>query len=137
MERKFFNISNIYEKLDNFVLAKIEIENEWLADNKIEEPSDFSTFINNIGMHNQIYMINAITNIVYKIIKTKNTEFFFYYYAGKNEESDLKSLVNILDNISENKQKLKDVSIRDLVLGEKTQPDYPYFIIDNTLKIIE
>lgn len=129
------NINRLNEDIENFVIVKKKIEDYMIEQNIIEKKNNVQEYINQLSLHNNIFMMNNKENdlIPFKIFKTNINEICIVYcYQGDNEKTE-EILLDNLKKIKYNLDSLTELSQIDIVNG-KLGLD-PYFIIDGNIKI--
>lgn len=131
---KFIDITKINEDFNEIALAKFDIENVWKTTN-----INLYDFLNRLKIINSfIYSNNEIINFSY--IKGFKDNYIFYngHIDNKLNEHFIDILSKLLAKSNFNLISiLNEIKIEDLVLNEKTSPDYPYFLIDRKYYIFK
>lgn len=124
---KFINIGKLYE-IDDFILAKMEIEKHLLETGKIEKKMPLQDYIKFLDIAKTIYVSEkGITP--FSIIEINDT--IYIHYTTENDDLDFEEFEKIVYKYKENK--LEKIDMFQLYLSQQIQPEYPYVIIDNVL----
>jgi hypothetical protein len=132
---KRIDINNLSNNYEEFVLAKIDIENYLLETNKIEEKIKLVDFLKYLDISTTFVFENKIF-ISFAYYKTKENEYLIYANNSKNEELSDKLLTYIEETIKYVKfgnllDALEPLNLYELLITLKQYPDNGYFIINN------
>ena len=124
---KFINIGKLYE-IDDFILAKVEIEKYLLETGKIEKKMSLPDYINFLDVAKTIYVSEkGITP--FSLMEINGT--VYIHYTTESDDLDFDEFEKIVHKYKENK--LETIDMFQLYLSKQIRPDYPYLIIDNVL----
>lgn len=98
---------------EEFILAKIDIENLLLEDNEIENKMDLESFISYLQIQNNVY-INGNQTVAFKYIKGKTSDYLFYSFTNeKTKEEAISKLKDKLVSIKYDFNNLTKLNMSD------------------------
>lgn len=120
---KFINIGKLYE-VDDFILAKMEIEKHLLETGKIEKKMSLPEYIIYLNLANVIYVSEkGITP--FSVIDVNKTK--YVHYTSEADELNMEEFEDIVNKYIDNNA--EKVDLITMYLAQKSQPEYPYLII--------
>lgn len=132
---KVINLNNIGEYPDDFVLAKIIIENQLKKDKKIDNKMSISEFIHWLELTRTVYVWNE-KFISFRYIKV-NEDYEYLFISGDSLND------TIIENITETLKKSngdiissrKKITSKEIILDGLGIPKTDYFFIDSEIYI--
>lgn len=124
---KFINIGKLYE-IDDFILAKMEIEKYLIETGKIEKKMPLQDYIKFLDIAKTIYVSEK--GIVPFSLKEINKTIYIHY-TTESDDLDFDEFEKMINKFKENK--LEKIDMFQMYLSQQIHPEYPYLIIDNVL----
>lgn len=124
---KFINIGKLYE-IDDFILAKMEIEKYLLETGKIEKKMSLPEYITYLDLAKVVYVSEqGVTPFSFKEINGEE----YVHYTSESDNLNLEEFTKIVNKYKTNK--IEQVNLMEMYLAEKIQPDYPYLIVGTNI----
>lgn len=106
-------LNNLGTFPEEFVLAKVDVENLLIEDKFIENKMSLEEFIQYLQLQNTVYL-NGTQTIAFRYIKGKTSDYIFYTFSDeKTQEEAITRLKDKLSEIKYDFTKLKKLNMSD------------------------
>lgn len=124
---KTINLVTLVDFMEDFLFAKIDIEEKLIELGKINNRRPFQEFLIHITTNQCMYMHNKSV-IPFTVIQGKNHNYLFYTYENKDNNKTFNDMYELLEKIDFDVTKL--VKISNLELLDVDLDNDKFFIYD-------
>lgn len=124
---KFINIGKIYE-VDDFLIAKMEIEKYLMETGKIEKKMSLQDYIMFLDL-TKVICVDETGVCPFGVFKTDKET--YVHYTGESDNINFESLERMVLKYMNNN--VEPVDLIEMFSALQSEPPYPYLIIEGKL----